>query len=91
MARSFGGNDTESPEYCYVDGYYIDENGVCRQGGYGWHANANGFWFGKGSYYERGGFALINGGWAQFDVNGYCMNYDDVRNNKYYNYENAVG
>ena len=57
--------------YCYIDGYYIDENGVCGKGGYTWHETAKGIWFGKGSYYEKDTEAMIDNCYCIFNAQGY--------------------
>lgn len=90
MAFSYYAEE-EQPEYCYVDGYFINDKGVRCQNGYGWHSDANGFWFGKGSYYEKDCMTYINGGWAEFDEYGYCMRYYDVRTDTLWDFTEAVG
>ncbi len=57
--------------YCYVDGYYIDENGVCGNGGYRWHKTSAGYWFGKGGYYEKSAEAMIDNTYCVFNAYGY--------------------
>ena len=74
MAQSWISWDDPSEHcYCYIDGYYIDENGVCGKGGYGWHETSKGIWFGKGSYYEKSTEAMIDNNYCLFNAKGYLI------------------
>ena len=78
--------DETEPNYsCYIfiDGYYIDEDGVCRDGNYKWHKDKNGWWFGKGKFYVREQYAYIDGKDCQFDANGYLVYEYDYITGKY--------
>ncbi|MBR0145090.1 MAG: hypothetical protein IJM25_00315 [Eubacterium sp.] len=91
MLRSYV--DEEEPyysSYAFIDGYYIDTEGVCKDGGYGWHKDKNGWWFGKGKFYVRGQYAYIDGKDCQFDLDGYLVyDYDYVTGvYTYYQLEN---
>ena len=64
----------DDPKYsweAYVDGYYIDENGVMKSGGYGWHMDSNGWWYGKGKYYIKGCIGYIDRKECYFGPDGY--------------------
>lgn len=79
----------EHTVYVYVDGYYIDKNGVCKDGGYKWKKDSLGSWYGKGSYYEKDSEALIDGQSCYFDQLGYLMSYYDNRTHESWSREGA--
>ena len=89
MSRSYYVTDDEEAEapyymYTYVDGYYIDVNGVCRDGGYKWHKDKRGWWYGKGKYYEKSSTAYIDEYECTFDSEGYLMSTYSFRTGEYW-------
>ena len=87
MARSIVQMD--DPKYsweCYVDGYYIDTNGVMKTGGYRWHKDKKGWWFGKGSYYIKGHIGDIDGQECYFNGEGYLIRSYDRKTGRWNEY-----
>ena len=91
MTRSWIYEDTpEDSMYVFVDGYYIDDNGVCRDGGYDWHKDGNkGWWYGKGKYYIKNMYGYIDGMECKFDKNGYVIYTMDLRTRKMTYYQDV--
>ena len=61
----------------FREGYYIRENGTCGDGGYKWHKDSTGWWYGKGSYYVKDSYAEIDGIQCEFNKAGYVTYFYD--------------
>ena len=81
----------EEPYYInsYVEGYYFDTKGVCKGGGYKWHTNDKGRWYGKGKFYEKGSTAYIDEYECVFDSEGYLFSTYNFATGEYWVKENV--
>lgn len=56
----------------FQGGRYIRTDGTATPKRYGWHADGDLWWFGRGSYYAADETVIINGWAYHFNSDGYC-------------------